>query len=77
MGEQCLSALAILSVERELSGTLSISQVLDESIHGNKNRKIICFKLIIIDHTLMNNNIPYPSKCPRYTTGCSILEQSA
>ena len=50
MGKQCLSTLAILSVERELSGTLSISQVLDESIHGNKNRKIICFKLIIINN---------------------------
>ena len=43
MGEQHLSDLAILSVERELSGTLDISQVFDKFIHREKNRKIILF----------------------------------
>ena len=41
MGEQHLSDLAILSVERELSGTLDIS--FDKFIHREKNRKIILF----------------------------------
>ena len=50
MGEQRLSDLAILSVKKELSGTLDISQVLYEFIHRNKNRKIIVLKLIIINN---------------------------
>ena len=41
MGEQRLTDLATLSVERELSGSLELDCVIDEFMNRDKNRKII------------------------------------
>ena len=41
MGQECLSALAILSIEREIAEELDYDSVIDQFASSDKNRLIV------------------------------------